>query len=243
MERNNGFEDIDDDFFNFTKLLYENDLNCISNIKFLTNKGVMSIEELTQNKIFYMSNEYLPTYDSVLEKFDIKLFLIVKNIDLLDIFLKYISGFFFYKVEGFSVISIKGRTSIIFSRNEIDVGDGVDIYKIDSITDSMKYFLETKILNKCEHVYSKEKYDDLTFPIKISKYLLPKNFIKFEYKNEVVVPFYYSFGYIHFISYIDYKKLIDTSLCNVLTIEDYNNFVSFFKEEISKISKIKFTGD
>lgn len=179
LEKSNGFENIDEEFFNFTKLLYESDLNCISNIKFLTNNGFMTIDEIVQNKIFYISNEYLPAYDSVLERFDIKVFLIVKNIDLLDIFLKYISGFFFYRVEGFSVISIRGRTSIIFSRDEIDVGDGVDIYKIDSIVNSLEYFLETKILNKCEKIYSKERYSDLSFPIKISKHLLPKKFINF----------------------------------------------------------------
>ncbi|MDX7903577.1 ATP-binding protein [Acinetobacter nosocomialis] len=243
LGKSNGFENIDEEFFNFTKLLYESDLSCISNINFLTNNGFMTIDEIAQNKIFYMSNEYLPNYDSVLERFDIKIFLIVKNIDLLDMFLKYVTGFFFYRVEGFSVISIKGKTSIIFSRNEIDVGDGIDIYKIDSIINSLEYFLETKILNKCEHIYSREKYDELSFPIKISKHLLPEKFIKFEYKNEMVLPFYYSLGYIHFIAYVDYKKLIDKSLCNSLTVEDYNNFVSFFKEEISKISKIKFTGD
>lgn len=243
IERKNGFENIEEEFFNLTKLLYGNNLNCISNIKFLTNNGLMNIDEIIKNKIFYITNEYLPSYDLVLNKFDIQVFLIVKNIDLLDVFLKFVSGFFFYKVEGFSVISIKGRTSIIFSKDEIDVGDGVDIYKIDSVVNSIKYFLETKILSKCEHIYSKEKYDNSSFPIKISRNLLPENFIKFEYKNEVVLPFYYSYRYIHFISYVDYKKLIDTSLGNVIKIEEYIDFIIFFKEEISKLSNIKFTGD
>ncbi len=242
LERKNGFENIEKEFFNLTKLLYRNDFNCISSIKFLTNKGLMSVGEIAENKIFFMSNEYLSNYDYAIEKFDIEVFLIVRNIDLLDIFLKFIQGFFFYKVDGFSAISIQGRTSIIFSKDEIDVGDGVEIYKIDSIVNSLKYFLETKILIKCERIYIKEKYEDFKFPIKISMNLLPENFIKFEYKNEAVLPFYYSYGFIHFIAYIDYKRIIDASLVNVINIEDYDGFVRFFKDEISKISNIQFTG-
>jgi hypothetical protein len=243
IERRNGFENIEDEFFNLTNLLYGSDLNCISNIKFLTNNGLMNIDEIVENKIFYITNEHLPNYDLILEKFNIQVFLIVKNIELLDAFLKFVSGFFFYKVEGFSIISIAGRTSIIFSKDEIDVGDGVAIYKIDGIVNSIKYFLETKILNKCERKYSKEKYDDLSFPIRISRNILSNNFIKFEYKNEVILPFYYSYGYIHFIAYLAYKKLIDSSLDKVITIDEYCNFTRFFKEEISKLSNVKFTGD
>gem|GEM_PF-5822432 len=203
----------------------------------------MDVDEIIRNKIFYITNEYFPSYDLISEKFDIQVFLIIKNIDLLDAFLKFVSGFFFYKVEGFSLISIAGRISIIFSKDEIDVGDGVDIYKIDSIVNSIKYFLETKILKKCESIYLRDKNDDLSFPLKISKNILSNNFIKFEYKNEVILPFYYSYQYIHFINYLDYKKLIDSSIDSIITIEDYDNFTRFFKEEISKISEIKFTGD
>ena len=245
LEKRNGFEEIDEEFFNFTNVIYGSDLNCISKINFLTNKGFMSVNEIIDNKLFYITSEYLPKYDLALEKFDVKVFLIIKNIELLDAFVKFVSGFFCYRVDGFSILSIAGMTNIIFSKDEIEleVEDEVKIYRIDSILNSLKYFLETKVLNKCDHKLLINKYHDLSFPIKISSNMLPDEFTNFKYKQKVVLPFYYSYGYIHFITYLDYKKLIDLSLDHVIGSKEYNEFIAFLKKEISKISNVKFTGD
>ena len=205
----------------------------------------MSVNEIIDNKLFYITSEYLPKYDLALEKFDVKVFLIIKNIELLDAFVKFVSGFFCYRVDGFSILSIAGMTNIIFSKDEIEleVEDEVKIYRIDSILNSLKYFLETKVLNKCDHKLLINKYHDLSFPIKISSNMLPDEFTNFKYKQKVVLPFYYSYGYIHFITYLDYKKLIDLSLDHVIGSKEYNEFIAFLKKEISKISNVKFTGD
>ena len=154
------FELIDLEFFSLVKVLYANDYSYMKNISFLTNRGVEKFGQIVENNKFYITNDYFSNYDSVIDKLNIENYLIIKSMSLLDSFFKSVVGFFFYKVEGFSLINIQGHIGILFTKDQIEC-DNKNIFKIEGVLNDFEYFLRTNILSKCEHEYVRE--DDESF--------------------------------------------------------------------------------
>lgn len=160
LDKKNGFELIDLEFFSLVKVLYANDYSYMKNISFLTNRGVEKFGQIVENNKFYITNDYFSNYDSVIDKLNIENYLIIKSMSLLDSFFKSVVGFFFYKVEGFSLINIQGHIGILFTKDQIEC-DNKNIFKIEGVLNDFEYFLRTNILSKCEHEYVRE--DDESF--------------------------------------------------------------------------------
>lgn len=97
-------------------------------------------------------------------------------------------------------------------------------------------------MSKCEHQYVREDDEIFYFPIKINKNLLDSDFIDFVYDDEVTLPFYFSYGFIHFMDFSDYKKIINQSLAENINPIIYKKFIDFFRNKISAISDVEFTG-
>ncbi|ENU43890.1 hypothetical protein ACOY72_05430 [Acinetobacter seifertii] len=136
----------------------------------------------------------------------------------------------------------RGDISLIFSKNIISTeNDRINIYQVESIEKSLKFFLESKIIFRSEQRRADDSYEDTDFPILVSDTLFPDVFNEFSAENKIILPIYYTVQEIHIIPFDEYKTLLPLSLKNNITVDIYNNFVSYIKLEISKISNIKIS--
>ncbi|WP_180028648.1 hypothetical protein [Acinetobacter sp. YH16032] len=207
---------------------------CISNL-------CATKPKIIEKNKFYITNDYFSNYDSVLEELNIEDYSIIKSMHLLDAFLKCMVGFFSYRVEGFSLFKIQGHIGILFNKDEIKC-DNKNIFKIESVLNNLEYFLRKNILIKCENQYVREDDEIFDFPIKMNADLLDSFFIDFVHHHKIILPFYFSYGFIHFIELGEYIKIIDQSIAKNINPEIYKNLINYFRNKISEISDIKYRG-
>ena len=90
--------------------------------------------------------------------------------------------------------------------------------------------------------YENDSFQDIDFPIIVDQEIFSGAYQNFYFDNKVILPLYYTVKEIHIIPYEEYLLLVPEHTRRNITVELYNNFISFLKQEIQMISPIKITG-
>ncbi|MEW5968399.1 MAG: hypothetical protein AB1706_00815, partial [Pseudomonadota bacterium] len=168
---------------------------------------------------------------------------LIDDLKIIDNFISSMQPFCCYKVEGLKFLAIRGDISLIFTNQQITLdNNNVKVYQIESMVKSLQYFLETKIIYQSEQRRENDSFQDVDFPIIADQEVFSSDYKIFSFENKVVFPLYYTVKEIHIIPYDEYLSLLTEHIRVNITIELYNDFIGFLKQEIQKISSIKITG-
>lgn len=243
LKKRNGFEDVFTEFYYLVKLYKMKKHSCLNEVEFLTNKGYLKLNQIKNNNILYVTTDYYEPHDRVPEIFKPDIIVLIDDLKIIDAFIKEVKPFFCYKVEGLRFLGFRTNISLIFSNQKYDINDqNIKVYEIENISNSLKYFLESKIIYQSEQRRENDSFQDFEFPIVVNQEVFSGNYQIFSLENNIVLPLYYTVKEIHIIPYDEYLSLLPKSISGNITIELYTSFIDFIKLEIQKISSIKITG-
>ncbi|ENU43892.1 HD domain-containing protein [Acinetobacter seifertii] len=100
LHKKNGFENIFDEFYNLVKLYIQDNIDCIENIEFNTNKGYLSLKDIKKYNIIYLTKVYYANYDAIPQVFNPDIIMLIDDLKIIDNFIKSMDLFICHKVEG-----------------------------------------------------------------------------------------------------------------------------------------------
>ncbi|MCE5999377.1 HD domain-containing protein [Acinetobacter pittii] len=243
LNRRNGFEYIFSEFYNLVNLYYGKNIRDLSGIEFNTSLGYLKLEEIKKFNNIYLTTYYYEHHDATPGVFKPDVIVLIDDLKIIDNFISSMQPFCCYKVEGLKFLAIRGDISLIFTDQQITLdNNNVKVYQIESMVKSLQYFLETKIIYQSEQRRENDSFQDVDFPIIADQDVFSSDYKIFSFENKVVFPLYYTVKEIHIIPYDEYLSLLTEHIRVNITIELYNDFIGFLKQEIQKISSIKITG-
>ncbi len=245
LNKRNGFECIFPEFYSLVKLYCKKTINDLGCVEFNTSLGYLKLDEIKKFNNIYLTTYYYENYDAVPNVFNPDVIVLIDNLEIIDFFINSMQPFCCYKVEGLQFLAIRADISLIFSKQPISLdktNKKVKFYKIESMVKSLRYFLESKIIYQSEQRRENDSFQDIDFPIIVDQEIFSGAYQNFYFDNKVILPLYYTVKEIHIIPYEEYLLLVPEHTRRNITVELYNNFISFLKQEIQMISPIKITG-
>jgi len=181
LKKRNGFEDVFTEFYHLVKLYKMKKNSSLNEVEFLTNKGYLKLNQIKNNNILYVTTDYYEPHDRVPEIFKPDIIVLIDDLEIIDAFIKEVKPFFCYKVEGLHFFGFRTNISLIFSNQKYHIDDqNIKVYEIENITNSLKYFLESKIIYQSEQRRENDSFQDFEFPIIVNQevFFILYNFTK-----------------------------------------------------------------
>lgn len=241
-DKKNGFENVFDEFYNLVKLYLDEEYSRIDKIEFLTNKGYKKISDLKKCEEVYLSFYYTRRYDLINEYFNPELIISIRNTKIIDFLIMAMDGFNCYRVQGLDYFYTRDSANILFSREDLRIDEnGVKVYKIKNLVDNLERFLISNVIFRSEQRRANDSFQDIDFPIKISKCLVDPRYEKACIEDYIILPIYYSVQEIHIIPYGEYLTLFPVELDEKISEKDYFELINEISEIISNNSSLKIT--